>query len=88
MQQDQKSEPRLHWREKPLQSIKVAGELTNVSRPTLYKLAEQGKLVFRRLGARRTMVETASIVAYLDSAEPWVPLSRPAACKAPTGGAP
>jgi excisionase family DNA binding protein len=76
MRQDQKTEPRLNWRDKPLQTIKAASEIINASRPTLYKLASQGALTFRRLGARRTMVETDSIIAYLDSAAPWRPAER------------
>lgn len=86
MRQDQKTEPRLNWRDKPLQTIKAAGEIINASRPTLYKLASQGALTFRRLGARRTMVETSSIIAYLESAVPWHPTGRGEA-KRTSGGA-
>lgn len=76
MQQDQHAPPpRLHWRDKPLLTLTVTSELINVSTPTLYKLAGAGKLSFKRLG-HRTMVETASIIDLLDSAESWSPSGR------------
>lgn len=73
---DQNTSARVHWREKPFHTLQAAGEIICVSTPTLYKMAEEGLLTFKRL-RRRTMVQTDSIIAFLDSAEPWTPSASP-----------
>lgn len=63
------------WRERPLQSLQTASEIAGVSVASLYRFASEGKLVFKRL-AGRTLVDTKSLVALVDSAEDWPPSSR------------
>jgi hypothetical protein len=41
----------------------------------MYRLADEGKISFRRL-AGRTLVDTASLIALLNSAENWKPSNR------------
>ena len=69
------------WRERPFQPLPRAREITGVSIASLYKLADEGRLVFRRI-AGRTLVETVSLVQLIDAAEPWTPSDRGAAARA------
>jgi hypothetical protein len=72
---------RIPWRERPLQTLKTASEIAGVSVSSLYRLAAEGKLRFRKL-AGRTVVETPSLVALVDSAEAWTPSDRGKAARA------
>lgn len=60
------------WRDRPLLTLKVSAELAGCSTATLYGAAARGELTFKRLGGR-TLVETASLLRYLDSAAGWEP---------------
>ncbi|WP_156041775.1 helix-turn-helix domain-containing protein [Bradyrhizobium sp. URHD0069] len=67
--------PQTPWRERPLQPMKVAAELCGVSIASLYRFSDEGRLVLRRLGGR-TLVETKSLIALIESAEDWTPYDR------------
>jgi hypothetical protein len=58
------------WRERPLHSMQVAATIVGVSRASLYRLASEGRLTLKRL-AGRTLVETQSLIALIDTAEDW-----------------
>lgn len=64
------SEKSVPWRERPLLPLQVAAEITGVSIASLYRFESEERLIFRRLGGR-TLVETPSLVALVDAAEPW-----------------
>jgi hypothetical protein len=63
------------WRERPLQSLQTASEIAGISVASLYRFASEGRLTFKRL-AGRTLVETKSLIALVNSAEDWTPSSR------------
>jgi hypothetical protein len=65
----------VYWREAPRLRLKTAAEVSGLSVSSLYNLANDGKLIFRRL-AGRTLVDTASLIALIDSDEPWTPSKR------------
>lgn len=67
--------PLSHWRERPLLPLKLASEVAGVSVASLYNFVDQGRLRFRQLGGR-TLVETKSLIALVDSAEEWAPSDR------------
>jgi hypothetical protein len=67
--------PQTPWRERPLQTMKVAAELCGVSIASLYRFSDEGRLTLRRLGGR-TLVETKSLIALVDSAAAWTPYDR------------
>lgn len=58
------------WRDRPLLSMQVASEVAGVSRGSLYRLAAENRLQLKKL-AGRTLVDTPSLIAILDSAEAW-----------------
>lgn len=62
----------LPWRERAFNNINVASEALGVSRTSIYRLASQGKLTLRRV-AGRVVVETAGLLAIVQTAEPWTP---------------
>lgn len=74
--QDQHVAPRMPWREKPFHTLKATGEIISASTPTLYKMEEEGILVFMRL-RNRTVVKTDSIIAFVDNASAWSPSASP-----------
>ena len=59
------------WRQKPYQSIRVAGELLNVSQAKIYTLHKQGLLEFVTL-VGKTQVVTEGITKLLEASDPWV----------------
>jgi hypothetical protein len=63
------------WRERPYLSMKDAAEIAVCSRSSLYTAAGDGRLSLRRLNGR-TLVETASLISFLDTAEKWTPSGR------------
>lgn len=70
-----------NWRSRPLLPLKMAADIAGVSPASLYRAQTEGSLEFKRL-AGRTLVTTASLVALIDSAEPWVPSGRGACGRA------
>jgi hypothetical protein len=67
--------PQTPWRDRPLHPMKSAAELCGVSIASLYRFSDEGRLVLRRL-AGRTLVDTNSLIALIDSAEKWTPYDR------------
>jgi hypothetical protein len=63
------------WRDAPLHSMQAASKICGVSIASLYRFAAEGRLTLKRL-AGRTLVSTESLVALVDSAEPWAPSTR------------
>jgi len=63
------------WQQIPHQTMQNAGRLAGLSPASLYRYAAEGRLKLRRL-AGRTLVDTQSLIALIDSAEEWTPSSR------------
>ena len=63
------------WRDRPFLSIQNAAELCACSAAKLYGMEKAGLLTFKRLGGK-TLIATPSLIAYLDTAEAWVPSKR------------
>ena len=68
------------WRERPLLPLQTASAIAGVSVASLYDFEKKGRLAFRRF-AGRTLVESASLAALLDAAEPWKASERGAAAR-------
>jgi hypothetical protein len=67
--------PQTPWQERSLLPLRMAGEIAGISPASIYRLADEGRISLRRL-AGRTLVQTKSLVALLDKAEPWTASSR------------
>jgi hypothetical protein len=63
------------WRDRPLLQLKTASEIAGVSPASLYRFSDEGKLKLRELGGR-TLVDTKSLIALIDSAADWTPKNR------------
>lgn len=63
------------WRERPFLQLKAASEIAAVSVTTLYRFSEAGRLKLRDFGGR-TLVDTKSFIALIDSANDWTPRDR------------
>lgn len=63
------------WRERPLLALKVAAEIIGLSVPGLYRFNAEGKLHFKAIGGR-TLVDTPSLIALIESAPTWVTQGR------------
>lgn len=61
----------------PFQTVAMAAKAIRGSRGKTYQLAHEGRLVLVKLGGR-TLVRTESLIAYIQSAEPWTPSDRAA----------
>lgn len=67
-------EARIHWRDRPFLTMEVAAELLGCSRAKIYNLATLPMAAIKLVSlGGRTLAETASIVAHLDTARPFVP---------------
>lgn len=75
MQHDTRAAGGPHWREVPLHTVAETCGIIKVSAPTAYRMVRDGRLTFKRLGSR-TMVTTASILAFLETAQDWTPSAR------------
>jgi len=75
------SGPSIDWRSAAYLTLPRASEIAGISPASLYKLNEAGRLEFKRL-AGRTLVTTESLIALIDSAEPWAPSDRGASGRA------
>jgi hypothetical protein len=61
--------------DRPRLSMQLASEISALSVASLYKAADEGGLVLvRQYG--RTLVETPSLIEFMNSAEPWTPSDR------------
>ena len=67
--------PSIGWRATALLPMAEAARIAGVSRATLYKFAHSGELQLRKLG-KKTLVETASLAAFIAAAPGWRPMSR------------
>ncbi len=68
---------KVHWRDRPLLTIKEASAIAGVSIVTVYRQAKAERLTLKSLSGR-TMVDTNSLAAFLDTAEDWKPAARTA----------
>ncbi|WP_342110517.1 hypothetical protein [Methylobacterium sp. SI9] len=69
------------WQKRPHLRMDVAGDVTGLSRTTIYRLASEGRLKLKRI-AGRVVVDTAGILILVENAEPWRPGKRGAAARA------
>ena len=69
------------WRSRPLITVNLASEVAGISSTSIYRLAGQGRLTLKRL-AGRVLVETAGLIALIESADPWTPSDRGKAARA------
>jgi excisionase family DNA binding protein len=60
------------WQDRPYQTVKYAAELTGRSKPSIYTLIHAQELRAVRL-AGKTLIETRSLIAFLDQARRWRP---------------
>lgn len=63
------------WRERAFLQLKTAAEIAGVSITTLYRFSDAGQLTLRDFGGR-TLVDTRSFVALIDTAKDWTPRNR------------
>jgi len=63
------------WRDRPLLQLKTASEIAGVSPASLYRFSDEGKLKLRELGGR-TLVDTKSLIALIETAKDWTPRKR------------
>jgi hypothetical protein len=63
------------WQQIPHQTMQDAGRIASLSPASLYRYAAEGRLKLRRL-AGRTLVDTQSLIALIESAEEWTPSDR------------
>lgn len=70
-----------NWREAPHLRLQHAALIAGVSPSALYALAHQGRLQFVKL-LGRTLVDTKSLIALVETREPWRPGGRPQAAQA------
>jgi hypothetical protein len=57
--------------------MKTASEILGLSPASLYRLAHDGRLKLKKLEGR-TLVETKSLIAVVESASDWTPATRTA----------
>jgi hypothetical protein len=70
------------WRQRDRLPLKLAATASGLSVASLYKAAHENRLVFVR-SEGRVLVETASLLSLMSSAQPWQPQShRGAAARA------
>ena len=65
-------QPSIHWRERPHQRIRTTAEIIDCSEAFVYGLMKNGVLS-GSVVAGLTVVLTESIIALLDSRQPWAP---------------
>ena len=63
------------WRDRPHLQLKVASEIAGVSPASLYRFSDEGRLKLRELGGR-TLVDTKSLIALIETAKDWTPKKR------------
>lgn len=68
----------LDWRQIPFHNLKTASRIAGLSIASLYAGARDGRLTFKKLSGR-TLVETNSLLEFIESATDWAPSSRSAA---------
>jgi hypothetical protein len=63
------------WQQIPHQTMQEASRIASLSPASLYRYAAEGRLKLRRL-AGRTLIDTQSLMALIESAEEWTPSDR------------
>jgi hypothetical protein len=63
------------WRDRPFLQLKTASEIVGVSIASLYNFSDGGQLKLRNFGGR-TLVDTKSLIALIETAEDWTPKKR------------
>jgi hypothetical protein len=63
------------WRDRPFLQLKAASEIVGVSIASLYNFSDGGRLKLRNFGGR-TLVDTKSLIALIETAEDWTPKKR------------
>ena len=63
------------WRDRPFLQLKTASEIVGVSIASLYNFSDAGRLKLRNFGGR-TLVDTKSLIALIETAEDWAPKKR------------
>jgi hypothetical protein len=63
------------WRDRPFLQMKAASEIVGVSVASLYNFSDSGKLKLREFGGR-TLVDTKSLIALIETAKDWTPKNR------------
>ena len=63
------------WSDRPFQTMQNGSKLSGVSIAALYGAAAEGRLALKRLRGR-TLIETASLISFLQDAEAWTPSGR------------
>ncbi|ACK52027.1 hypothetical protein Msil_3118 [Methylocella silvestris BL2] len=71
----------LPWTDRQFVTVSLASQVCGISPTSVYRMAEQGRLVLRRL-AGRVLVETPGLIKLIESAEPWAPSNRGKAARA------
>jgi hypothetical protein len=69
------------WKQRPLTPMKVGTQVSGNSATQLYRHAAQGRIELRKLGGR-TLIVTKTLIALIESAEPWTPSDRGKAARA------
>ncbi len=64
----------LPWQRRAFVSLQLASQISGVSRTTLYRCANAGKLRLKRLGGR-VVVPTEDLIQLIEAAEDWRPSS-------------
>lgn len=54
------------WPQRPVLTLRVAGDLLGVSRSSLYRLRARGELTFARVGGKSVVI-TNSLIGYLET---------------------
>jgi predicted DNA-binding transcriptional regulator AlpA len=62
---------KIPWRDRPLLRMQEGSKVSGLSTASLYRAASEGRLTLKRLYGR-TLIETPSLIALINSAEDWV----------------
>ncbi len=73
-----------NWREAPQVGIPDAAAILGLSAASIYSFAAQGRLKLMKLGGR-SLVDVSSLIALLDTREPWTPSTKPRAAQEARG---
>ncbi len=72
--------PEVPWRDTAFLPLQRAAHVLGVSVASLYRLEQEGTLIFRRLRGR-TLVRTGGVIALADADEPWTASAAGAAAR-------
>lgn len=60
------------WRQRPHIRMRLAVEVSGVSSTKIYDLAKEERVRLVKLGGR-TLVDVPSLIAFIETREPWTP---------------